>query len=163
MLETWQPEPLVPELNKKERIILENCPVIEGYTPNGDAVLVRGIAEPVIDCCTFDFLGMSQDDSVKKATREALDYYGCGSCGPRGFYGTIDQHLNFELAIANVRISFASLITFISSYKVQLLFYILKSLWERKKPSAIPTARLQSLLQFRHSQRKVTCCWSTRQ
>ena len=123
MLETWQPEPLVPELNKKERIILENCPVIEGYTPNGDAVLVRGIAEPVIDCCTFDFLGMSQDDSVKKATREALDYYGCGSCGPRGFYGTIDQHLNFELAIANVRIFFASLITFMSYHKVQLLFY----------------------------------------
>ena len=102
-METWQPEPLVPSLNKQERLILENSPVIEGYTTNGDAMIVRGISDSVIDCCTFDFLGMSQDVTVKKATKEALDFYGCGSCGPRGFYGTIDQHLNFEHAIAKVK------------------------------------------------------------
>mmetsp|Transcript_7008 Transcript_7008/g.9921 ORF Transcript_7008/g.9921 Transcript_7008/m.9921 type:complete len:511 (+) Transcript_7008:47-1579(+) len=100
LLETWQPEPLVPELSTAEKFIIDNCPLIEGFTQEGDALLVRGVSEPVIDCCSFDFLGMSQDATVKKVTKDALDYYGCGSCGPRGFYGTIDQHLNFELAIA---------------------------------------------------------------
>ena len=33
---------------------------------------------------------------VKAASLEALDRYGCGSCGPRGFYGTIDVHLELE-------------------------------------------------------------------
>jgi len=34
--------------------------------------------------------------SVKDAARAALGHYGCGSCGPRGFYGTIDVHLDLE-------------------------------------------------------------------
>lgn len=31
---------------------------------------------------------------------KAVDHYGVGSCGPRGFYGTIDQHLFLEQALA---------------------------------------------------------------
>jgi hypothetical protein len=30
---------------------------------------------------------------VKEAALAALNKYGCGSCGPRGFYGTIDVHV----------------------------------------------------------------------
>lgn len=37
---------------------------------------------------------------VKEASLAALDRYGCGSCGPRGFYGTIDVHLQLEKAVA---------------------------------------------------------------
>ena len=37
---------------------------------------------------------------VKVASLEALDRYGCGSCGPRGFYGTIDVHLHIEKDIS---------------------------------------------------------------
>ena len=39
--------------------------------------------------------------SVKGAARAALARYGCGSCGPRGFYGTIDAHLDLEDAISD--------------------------------------------------------------
>ena len=39
--------------------------------------------------------------SVKGAARAALARYGCGSCGPRGFYGTIDAHLDLEDVIAD--------------------------------------------------------------
>ena len=49
---------------------------------------------------SFDFLGMSDEPEIKSTATAALDFYGCGSCGPRGFYGTIDQHLNFEKEIA---------------------------------------------------------------
>lgn len=66
----------------------------------------------VLNFATNDFLGMSsstleqtneQDGpgvAVKNASREALGKYGCGSCGPRGFYGTIDVHLDLEEAIS---------------------------------------------------------------
>ena len=37
---------------------------------------------------------------VKQASLDALDRYGCGSCGPRGFYGTVDVHLQLERTVA---------------------------------------------------------------
>lgn len=37
---------------------------------------------------------------MKKTTEDALNKYGVGSCGPRGFYGTIDAHVKLEEAIA---------------------------------------------------------------
>ena len=39
-------------------------------------------------------------DTVKEAALASLDRYGCGSCGPRGFYGTIDTHLQLESAFS---------------------------------------------------------------
>lgn len=62
---------------------------------------IRGIKNQVLNLSSFDFLGMSQNLSVKAASKAALEVYGCGSCGPRGFYGTIDQHLKIEAAIAD--------------------------------------------------------------
>jgi serine palmitoyltransferase len=35
------------------------------------------------------------------ACKETLNKYGCGSCGPRGFYGTIDVHLKLEQELSN--------------------------------------------------------------
>ena len=66
----------------------------------GNYLIIKGIKEPVLNLASFDFLGMSLDNSIKEVAKEALDFYGCGSCGPRGFYGTIDKHLDFEKEIA---------------------------------------------------------------
>lgn len=88
----------------------------------------EGDRKQVLNFAAFDFLGMAADTildapdiskektgkaipssptssaeslhPVKKASLAALDRYGCGSCGPRGFYGTIDVHLELEKAIA---------------------------------------------------------------
>jgi serine palmitoyltransferase len=69
-----------------------------------------GEVRTVLNFATHDFLGMSSSTldetengpgvAVKNASREALGHYGCGSCGPRGFYGTIDVHLDLEDAIS---------------------------------------------------------------
>lgn len=70
-----------------------------------------GDIKTVLNFATHDFLGMSsstlaseEEDgpgvAVKSASREALGHYGCGSCGPRAFYGTIDVHLDLEDAIS---------------------------------------------------------------
>lgn len=37
---------------------------------------------------------------VQAACRETIDRYGVGSCGPRGFYGTFDVHLEIESKLA---------------------------------------------------------------
>lgn len=54
----------------------------------------------LLNLAGFDFLGLGGRQEVKAAARAALDKYGCGSCGPRGFYGTIDTHVEAEEAVA---------------------------------------------------------------
>jgi hypothetical protein len=49
-----------------------------------------------LNLATHDFLGLAADADTKGAATQALTHYGCGSCGPRGFYGTIDAHLDLE-------------------------------------------------------------------
>eukprot|EP00934_Nitzschia_sp_Nitz4_P006704 Nitzschia sp. Nitz4//scaffold22_size323478//171849//173432//NITZ4_000543-RA/size323478-processed-gene-0.467-mRNA-1//-1//CDS//3329543043//6694//frame0 len=54
----------------------------------------------VLNFCNFDFLGLQTSPRLKQVSEQALNRYGCGSCGPRGFYGTIDTHLQLEEAIS---------------------------------------------------------------
>lgn len=67
---------------------------------HNDLITIRGVKKPVINASSFDFYGLSKDETVKQAARDALDHYGCGSCGPRGFYGTLDVHLALEASLA---------------------------------------------------------------
>lgn len=61
---------------------------------------MRGVKESVINAATLDFLSIGRDRTIQEAVTGALDHYGVGSCGPRGFYGTIDQHLILEQDVA---------------------------------------------------------------
>jgi serine palmitoyltransferase len=63
---------------------------------DGNYIKVRGISKKIINFGSMDFLGFSRCKEVKDVSIQALEKYGCGSCGPRGFYGTIDTHLDFE-------------------------------------------------------------------
>lgn len=54
-----------------------------------------------INFATLDCLASSSSPSLRKVARNALSHYGCGSCGPRGFYGTIDAHLEVETAMSS--------------------------------------------------------------
>lgn len=38
---------------------------------------------------------------LQRACEATINKYGVGSCGPRGFYGTIDVHLDLEKRIAS--------------------------------------------------------------
>ncbi len=67
---------------------------------DGNYVGVEGVEVPVLNLASFDFLNLSQNSAAKASARETLKKYGVGSCGPRGFYGTIDLHLQFEQEIA---------------------------------------------------------------
>jgi serine palmitoyltransferase len=59
------------------------------------------VMQKVLNLATHDYLGLSRHPKVQKAAEDALRHFGCGSCGPRGFYGTMDAHLALEEAAAD--------------------------------------------------------------
>lgn len=66
----------------------------------GNYLTLKGIQDPVLNLTTTDFIGAGQQPGIKEAAEATLHKYGCGSCGPRGFYGTLDVHLDLEREIA---------------------------------------------------------------
>lgn len=93
----WVPEPLVPQLSEFQKQQLLKVPITTGQ--NGLHVkLIDG--KDKLNFATFDFLGLLNREDIKTAAIEALKKYGVGTCGPRGFYGTIDVHLELEEKLA---------------------------------------------------------------
>lgn len=95
----WTPEPIVPAtavtLPKAKPIgIVESQPDTH--------IKLQGIEKPLLNLATFDFLGLGSRKELKDTAVKALTKYGCGSCGPRGFYGTIDTHEILERDIAEM-------------------------------------------------------------
>eukprot|EP00128_Syssomonas_multiformis_P007808 Colp12_sorted_trinity150504_noHs@12096 len=95
LIDTWQPEPLVPSAPIKNVEKLKVA-VVEG--PVATHVKING--KDLLNMATFNFLGMVGSKNVEDVTVKALRKYGVGSCGPRGFYGTIDAHLELEEKLA---------------------------------------------------------------
>ena len=53
-----------------------------------------------VNAASLNFLGMAENKRVEKVALESISKYGVGSCGPRGFYGTVDVHLELETRLA---------------------------------------------------------------
>ncbi|CAL1530141.1 unnamed protein product [Lymnaea stagnalis] len=97
LVEEWQPEPLAPDVPDDHPILQsmeKYC--IEGL--NGKYIKVNG--KLCINMATFNFLGMVGKKELEERAVKALRVYGVGSCGPRGFYGTMDVHLELEDELA---------------------------------------------------------------
>lgn len=58
------------------------------------------IDENTLNTGATSFLGLDKEKSVLDSALKSLSKYGVGSCGPRGFYGTIDVHLELEERLA---------------------------------------------------------------
>ncbi|KAJ2669126.1 serine palmitoyltransferase component [Coemansia spiralis] len=100
LVEEWAPEPLVPELTEFEREALDKAIMIDG--PNGTKVrLASGsTSKPVLNFASYNFLGFIDNPDIEKRAIETLRKYGVGSCGPPGFYGTLDVHMELEKQLA---------------------------------------------------------------
>ncbi|KAM7166654.1 serine palmitoyltransferase 1 isoform 1-T1 [Macrochelys suwanniensis] len=94
LIEEWQPEPLVPSVSKDHPAL--NYSVVSG--PPSHKIIVNG--KECINFASFNFLGLLDNERVKNAAQESLKKYGVGTCGPRGFYGTFDVHLELEDRLA---------------------------------------------------------------
>jgi serine palmitoyltransferase len=92
LVREWEPAPLV-----KRGVPPASAP------PRVEAVLgahtvVAG--RKCVNCASMDFLGIQGDPEITAQCERAMDKYGVGSCGPRGFYGTFDVHLSLEERMA---------------------------------------------------------------
>eukprot|EP00239_Pterosperma_sp_CCMP1384_P001575 CAMPEP_0197855584 /NCGR_PEP_ID=MMETSP1438-20131217/26906_1 /TAXON_ID=1461541 /ORGANISM="Pterosperma sp., Strain CCMP1384" /LENGTH=465 /DNA_ID=CAMNT_0043470757 /DNA_START=308 /DNA_END=1705 /DNA_ORIENTATION=+ len=90
----WEPEPLTPQLTEGQNNY--QLPVLTG--PPTAHTTVDG--KQVLNLVSSNFLDLASHPTVKEACAQTLEKYGCGSCGPRGFYGTIDIHLQLEEDLA---------------------------------------------------------------
>lgn len=99
LVEEWHPEPLAPECEAR---LAEAVTVVGAH---GVSVSVRNLqgggVEQLLNASSHDVLGISCDKSLVAAAKDTLRKYGVGTCGPRGFYGTLDVHLELEQRIAS--------------------------------------------------------------
>ncbi|KAK7291091.1 hypothetical protein RIF29_05978 [Crotalaria pallida] len=93
LCDEWVPEPLIPSLNED---LLHEPPVLESAA--GPHTIING--KEVINFASANYLGLIGHQKLLDSCSSSLEKYGVGSCGPRGFYGTIDVHLDCEARIA---------------------------------------------------------------
>ncbi|KAF8452746.1 pyridoxal phosphate-dependent transferase [Boletus edulis BED1] len=98
LVDEWTPESLVQPLNDWEQRDLNSVPVVTG--PIGPKPKLLSNGKPVINLASFNFAGLAGNEQIKEKAIETLRKYGLGSCGPPGFYGTVDVHLDLERNIA---------------------------------------------------------------
>ncbi|TFY83161.1 hypothetical protein EWM64_g853 [Hericium alpestre] len=99
LVDEWTPEPLGQPLSEAEVADLAAVPVITG--PNGAKPKLLGTTKPVLNFASYNFTGLAGQESIKERAIETLRKYGVGSCGPPGFYGTMDVHMDLERNIAD--------------------------------------------------------------
>ncbi|GAQ82536.1 Long-Chain Base 1 [Klebsormidium nitens] len=94
LCEEWVPDPLTPPLTKFQKEY--KAPVLSGAA--GVKTTVNG--KEVLNLASTNFLGFVGNPQIADAGAAAIRKYGVGSCGPRGFYGTIDIHMDLEEKLA---------------------------------------------------------------
>ncbi|KAL0558052.1 hypothetical protein IC582_006615 [Cucumis melo] len=93
LCDEWAPEPLIPSITEEME---SEPPVLESSA--GPHTIIDG--KEVVNFASANYLGLIGHAKLLESCTNALEKYGVGSCGPRGFYGTIDVHLDCEARIA---------------------------------------------------------------
>ncbi|CAO3573947.1 unnamed protein product [Mortierella alpina] len=94
----WNPEPLVQPLSEIQRMELDKAQVVVGA--QGPKPKVQSTGKNLLNLASSNFLGYITNEDIKQKAIDTLHNYGVGSCGPPGFYGTLDVHINLEKDIA---------------------------------------------------------------
>ncbi|CAF0818149.1 unnamed protein product [Didymodactylos carnosus] len=94
LIDEWQPEPLVPTVDPNHPAL--NVRILDG--PVGKYITIDN--EQSLNFASLNFLNFVGNERIQSKSIQAVQKYGVGSCGPRGFYGTIDIHLELEERLA---------------------------------------------------------------
>lgn len=101
LIEDWKPEPLVHQTVGDDATIYDPIQFeIEG--PSCLKVKVKGTKQEVNNWSTGNFLNLQNNPKINDAAIETVKKAGVGACGPAGFYGFSDIHLELEKQIANL-------------------------------------------------------------
>jgi len=86
----WTPEPLAPSESQKSSAAAIALEATRNMVPRD-----------VHDFRLFDPLGYAAQllPAARTAAEQTINFYGFGACGPRGFYGTTQPHLDLEASI----------------------------------------------------------------
>ncbi|KAK1303690.1 Long chain base biosynthesis protein 1b [Acorus calamus] len=95
LCDEWVPESLHPPITKEMEEQIQS-PILESAA--GPHTVIDG--REVVNFASANYLGLIGHEKIIDSCTGALEKYGVGSCGPRGFYGTIDVHLDCEAKIA---------------------------------------------------------------
>ncbi|KHJ90456.1 hypothetical protein OESDEN_09703, partial [Oesophagostomum dentatum] len=98
LIAEWHPDPLVPDTP-------QDHPVLNPKFADGKMTkYVKIDGKEYLNMATSNFLGFIGEKRIElEMTLQSRLFanIGVGSCGPRGFYGTVDVHLNLESELAN--------------------------------------------------------------
>lgn len=94
IIKNWKPEPLVENIPDDHPALKTH--IVDG--PIGKYIFVNG--HKCLNMSTHNYLGLEEYSEIMKGAVNAVNKYGVGSCGPRGFYGTVDVHLELEERLA---------------------------------------------------------------
>ncbi|OSX56865.1 hypothetical protein POSPLADRAFT_1076515 [Postia placenta MAD-698-R-SB12] len=98
LVDEWTPEELAQPLTAVEQSDLNAVPVIAG--PVGPKPKLTN-GKTVLNLASYNFAGLAGNAEIKERCIDILKKYGLGSCGPPGFYGTQDVHIQLEQDIAD--------------------------------------------------------------
>lgn len=106
MIKDWTPDSLVDEKQRKHTLDAnlgneDGATMLVIHSSAGPYVAMKENEEPDhLNLVTTGYLGLQTNPDVLDAAEKALRTYGVGACGPRGFYGTVDVHLDLEKQFA---------------------------------------------------------------
>ncbi len=95
LISNYKPEPLVPDVPLDHSAL---SPRIVSQGLSNKTIVINSVE--CLNLATHNYLGFANDEEIKESAIKTLRKYGVGSCGPRGFYGTVDIHLELEEKLA---------------------------------------------------------------
>ncbi|CAL8133505.1 unnamed protein product [Orchesella dallaii] len=98
IINAWQPKPLVDEEVKNTENY--NNGGIWGPITGRPGKIVEIDGQKYLNVATHNYLGLLDSKELDDAAEQCIRRYGVGSCGPRGFYGTVDVHIELEEKIS---------------------------------------------------------------
>jgi len=90
IIASYEPEPLIPETSPNNPLL--KVRLVQSKV--GKRLTIEGYN--CLNLATHNYLGLLEDPQILEDACASLRNYGVGSCGPRGFYGTMDVHLVLE-------------------------------------------------------------------
>lgn len=85
LIREWQPEPLVPKVDQDHFAL--NTRIVSSKI--GKYIELDG--KRCLNLGSHNYLGLSEEKGVEESAIKTLRKYGCGSCGPRAFFGTVGK------------------------------------------------------------------------
>jgi serine palmitoyltransferase len=106
LIKEWEPAPLIDEKQRRETVEAnlgneDGAPMLVIHSSAGAYVsLSENTVPDYLNLVSTGYLNLQDDKEVLKAAEKTLRDAGVGACGPRGFYGTVDVHLDLEKKMA---------------------------------------------------------------